>query len=192
MAYRNSFKQAVRDSKRLIVSIRQRSRQASTDLIHLRRESEGLKIAVLLCGLEEEKAALLRSRGVQSLLKGEDRRVTWVNFILGSTFGWLETHHGLGALAQGVDSSARLQESREGKVQYAVELGRQIRVITVSPGEPLPPGRWVNWESLTRAALELGERGLRGEELGDLNSIISTLQQEGHLLYYASIIRRAG
>ena len=96
MAYRNSFKQAVRNSKRLIAAIRQRSRQASADLIHLCKESEALKVDVFLNLLEEEKEVLLRSRGLESVLKGENRQVTLSRVILGSILGAFETHHAAG------------------------------------------------------------------------------------------------
>ena len=125
------------------------------------------------------------------MLKGENRQAILSRVIFGSIWGAFETHHGLGAFARGIESfSAALRESGEEKVRCAVELGRHIRLIGVSQGEPLPPGRWITWQSLTTAALNLRQRALRGEELGDLNSIISTLQQEGRLVYYVSPLRK--
>jgi len=165
--------------------IQSKAKEISIGFGTLRKEAQSLKMGFLLHHLEEERRSLARSRGVVSLMR--NKKNLWLSLgtaMAGAIFEGAITRDKLGALAGGTATfDATLRGL--GETKCAVALGKRI---VVRPESEISSGNtWVTWQSLREAMENLKHRALAGEELGDLDSVISKLKQGGRKLAYLGL-----
>ena len=179
---KSDYQQAVAELKEELALIETKAKGVSTRVEALAREAESSKIVFLQHFLEVKMRSEARRRGMVWLIKDKKRLSNSVlisvsDFVLQ---GFI-TQDKFVALHTGLSSfNSELQEL--GHANWAVSLGKRISVAPIE--EVTSEGEWITWESLKTAMAELRKRALSGKVMGDLDSVISELKQEGRVLVF--------
>ncbi len=142
----------------------------------LRRETECMKVDALQNYLEEQRKSAARDRGIASLIKdrkrvGDSLLVAAGSFILGG----LLTRDKFVAVTAGMSGFDGMVQGF-GESKWLVLLGKRILVVpeeTIS--SQLTGVTWLTLDSFYKTIEELKKRALSGENLGNLDDVISKL-----------------
>jgi hypothetical protein len=172
----NEHEHTLAKMRQELTLIETRAKKVSLQFQNLTREMESSKVVLLQKLLEEKMKCEARRRGAASVIKDKRRLqssilVTAGGFILGG----LLTKDGWGALNSGL---AGLDGALQGfgRAKWVVLLGKRI-VVAASENNPLE-GKWLAWDSLKLAMDELRNKALGGEALGNLDDVLSRLEQK--------------
>ncbi len=177
----NDWSEAVDDLREKLVAVERRANHVAVQLPPLCRILGSLKVDIVKSKLEKERRHVARVRGVAALQQDERKLGISLGLgVAGLVFGGIlgqDGHSALGAL------DASLQKF--GKSPWAVSLDREMLVV---PRDQITAGQvWVTWESFSEAMENLRKKTLAGEQLGDLEAIISELTQDHEIQRYPLI-----
>ena len=173
---RNGWERTLASHRHELNSIESRAKAVSNALENLRREAEGLKLGYLQHSLEERIKSEARQRGFNLILRdGEKMRNSLLVAAGGLIFGGLVTRHKPTALNMGL-SGFDVVAQGFGKKRWYFSFDKRI---VLASGDSAPSqGRWVAWESLRRTLARLKQEAQRGEDLGNLDTVIAKLEHE--------------
>lgn len=182
---RNKWDRALADLRQETVLIECKAKETTAQLQALCREVESYKVDFLLHCLETQRKTVARRRGATALIGDQSmRQGGLLAVVCGFVVEGLITKDPRAALGAGMSSFNSLLEGL-GQSRWVVSLGKRI-VVAPQGGVP-PSGMWVTWESLQVALVELWQKALAGQQLGDLDSLIARLRRGRRKLVYLSL-----
>ncbi len=141
---------------------------------------ESLKIDILKSKLMKERRDVARLRGITALR--QDTRKLGIGLglgVAGLIFGGVLTKNKYSAASTGLRSVDTFTQGL-GQSRWAVSLDSKMLVV---PRDEVTAGRsWVTLDSLSGAMERLREKALAGEKIGDLQAIVSALEQDHQTL----------
>jgi len=181
----NDWSEAVDDLREKLVAVERQANNVAVQLPALFRVLGSLKVDIVKSKLEKEQRRVARVRGVTAL-KQDERKLGislglgFAGLVLGGALS-KDSHSALGAGVGALDASLQ----KFGKSPWAVSLDREMLVV---PTDQITAGRvWVTWESFGEAMENLRKKTLAGEQLGDLEAIVSELMQDHKIQRYPMI-----
>jgi len=159
-----------------LASIQRRANSVCVQSQSLVRQTESAKVESLQKHLERKIEEEARRRGMASIRRDKRRLPIGVSAAaISFVAGGLLFRDGLAAVNSGLAGFERALQGF-GRARWVVLLGRRI-VVAASDSIPIQ-GQWLAWESLKLALEELRSRALGGEVLGNLDDVLSRLEQK--------------
>ncbi len=178
---KKDWEQTLDGLKQEIASIKGRAGMFSVKFEEVRRQAESFKIKVLIHRLDERRRSLARTRGYTSIIRdSKGLGISLGAAAAGLIFGGIISRDKFAAVGTGLSSFDAAVQGL-GETTWAVSLGKDL---TILPGDNTTPGKTrVTWGSLKSALAQLEREALRGIALGNLDNVISRLQERKELVY---------
>jgi hypothetical protein len=171
----SEFEQALARIRQETTLIETRAKSASFQLQNLTRETESSKVELLQKLFEDKIKSETRRRGAASIIRDGNRLRTSILWTAGSFIvGGLVTRDEKFALDSALAGfNGALQGF--GRSRWFVQLGERI-VVTATEFVPSEE-KWIAWETLKSAMVELRKKVLAEDALGNLDDVLHKLQQ---------------
>ena len=178
--YKPVLKVTIDNLQQKLTSTEVKAREIGNRFRVLRRAVESLKIETLQNCLDEQRKRVASKRGMVSLIRGKEKVSDGLIIAASSfVFGGLITRDIFKALAAGMSGFDGFLQGL-GERKWYIVLGKTFSIV---PEDSIPPqASWWAFDDFNRELEKLKERALAGEELGNLDDVISKLMKKPRLI----------